>query len=112
MYLPGIDTGMKRMASAGKKSKENDTSTKRQPAFQRRGSTEFAVCIDNSRYPASLERHKIYRVLFDEDAAREGDLRVIDESGDDYLYPAEWFVPIKPPKQVKQAIDAVTQGIG
>ena len=46
----------------------------------------FAVCIDNSGYPASLERHKIYRVLIDRDAAQEGDLRVVDESGEDYLY--------------------------
>jgi hypothetical protein len=64
--------------------------------------------MDNSHYPASLERYKIYRVLLDEDAAREGDLRIIDESGEDYLYPEEWFVPIKPPKQVKNAIAAVT----
>ena len=44
----------------------------------------FAVCIDSSGYPASLERHKIYRVLIDRDAAQEGDLRVVDESGEDY----------------------------
>lgn len=100
---------MKRTASAKKKSSENDTSIERgSTARRRQGSHGFVVCINNSCYPASLERHKIYRVLFDEDAAQEGDLRVIDESGEDYLYPAEWFVPIKPPKEVKQAIEAVT----
>ena len=52
----------------------------------------FAVCIDNSGYPASLERHKIYRVLIDRDAAQEGDLRVVDESGEDYLYEAGRFI--------------------
>ena len=49
----------------------------------------FAVCIDNSAYPVSLELHKIYRVLPDDDAAIDGDLRAVDESGEDYLYPAE-----------------------
>lgn len=48
--------------------------------------THFAVCVDNRGYPASLELHKIYRVLPDEDAQAEGDIRVIDESGEDYLY--------------------------
>jgi hypothetical protein len=48
---------------------------------------QFAVCVNNTEYPASLERHKIYRVLPDEEAARDGDIRVIDESGEDYLYP-------------------------
>jgi hypothetical protein len=43
------------------------------------------VCIENSGYPASLELHKIYRAVPDQDAAREGDLRIVDESGEDYL---------------------------
>jgi hypothetical protein len=45
---------------------------------------EFVVCINNVDYPASLELHKIYRVLIDEDATSEGDIRIIDESGEDY----------------------------
>jgi hypothetical protein len=62
----------------------------------------FAVCIDNSGYPASLERHKIYRILPDKDAADDGDLRVIDESGEDYLYGAERFLLVDlPPKVVR-----------
>jgi len=65
---------------------------------------QFAVCINNSDYPASLELHKIYRVLPDEDAAADGDIRVIDESGEDYLYPAEWFVPVKLPEEVERSI--------
>lgn len=48
----------------------------------------FAVCLDNTGYPASLELHKIYRVLPDAQAARDGYLRIVDESGEDYLYPA------------------------
>jgi hypothetical protein len=59
--------------------------------------SQFAVCVDNSEYPASLELLRLYRVLPDDDAAADGDLRVIDESGEDYLYPASYFVVIPLP---------------
>jgi len=58
---------------------------------QKKPAVKFAVCINNEDYEASLELHKIYRVLPDEHAAIDGDIRVIDESGEDYLYPADWF---------------------
>ena len=64
----------------------------------------FAVCVNNSEYPASLELHKIYRVIPDEEAASEGDIRVIDESGEDYLYPMEWFVLLELPDAVEQSV--------
>ena len=64
---------------------------------------QFAVCVNNSEYPASLELHKIYPVLSDEDGERDGDLRVIDESGEDYLYPAEWFMKLELPAEVRGA---------
>ena len=64
----------------------------------------FAVCIDNRAYPASLELHKIYRVLPDESAAEDGDIRVIDESGEDYLYSADRFVEVELPKPVRQSL--------
>jgi hypothetical protein len=64
----------------------------------------FVVCIDNSNYLASLELHKIYRVVADEDAAQDGDLRVIDESGEDYLYSADRFIVIEVPKNLEEAI--------
>jgi hypothetical protein len=67
--------------------------------------TGYVVCIDNSGYPASLERHKIYRVLPDEEAAADGDLRVIDESGEDYLYSADRFVPIQLPSAVEKSFE-------
>ncbi len=57
----------------------------------------FAVCVRNAGYEASLELHKIYPVLPDAEAEKESDLRIIDESGEDYLYPSEWFVPIEVP---------------
>ena len=64
----------------------------------------FAVCVNNTDYPASLELHKIYRVLPDEDAVIDGDIRVIDESGEDYLYPADYFVMIELPKAVEKSL--------
>ena len=67
-------------------------------------SQEFVVCINNEDYPASLELHKIYRVISDEDADAEGDLRIIDESGEDYLYPASYFVPINIPHIVEESL--------
>jgi len=65
---------------------------------------KFVVCINNDDYLASLELHKIYRVLPDEDAAVHGDLRIIDESGEDYLYSAERFVPIVVPEAVQKSL--------
>ena len=66
--------------------------------------THFAVCINNRGYPASLELHKIYRVLPDEDAAEDGDIRVVDESGEDYLYPADRFAEVDLPQTVRRSL--------
>jgi hypothetical protein len=66
--------------------------------------SNFVVCIKNTDYPASLELYKIYRVIPDKEASIDGDLRIIDESGEDYLYPANYFVPIKLPVAVEKAM--------
>lgn len=58
----------------------------------------FAVCINDAGCPGSLEVRKIYRVLDDAEAESHGLLRVIDESGGDYLFPATCFVPVEVPK--------------
>jgi hypothetical protein len=71
---------------------------------QRKPAYKFAVCIGNEDYPASLEMHKIYRVLPDEDAAVDGDIRVVDESGEDYLYPAEYFILVELPSAVEKSL--------
>jgi hypothetical protein len=68
-------------------------------------SAGFVVCIDNTDYQASLERHKIYKVLEDEDAAADGDLRIVDESGEDYLYSASRFVSIEVPSEVQKSLE-------
>ena len=66
---------------------------------------EFVVCINNEGYPVSLELLKIYRVISDKDAAGDEDLRVIDESGEDYLYPASYFaLTIKVPAAVEESL--------
>ena len=70
----------------------------------KKAAPRFAVCIDNSKYPVSLELHKIYCVLPDDDAARDGDLRIIDESGEDYLYSADRFMAIEISKPLERAI--------
>ena len=62
----------------------------------------FAVCVDNDGYLASLELHKIYRVL--PDVKADGDLRIVDESGADYLYAAERFVLLELPQAVEKSL--------
>jgi len=74
---------MKHMGSVAKNSSGRGTSTR---ANRRRRGVRFAVCIRNTGYEASLERNKIYVVIRDETAERDGDLRVVDESGEDYLF--------------------------
>jgi hypothetical protein len=65
---------------------------------------EFVVCLNNEGYAASLERHKIYRVLPDPEADKDGDIRIIDESGEDYLYPKDWFALITVPDAVEASL--------
>src|SRR4029079_7299722 len=93
--------GTKLMASAKKKSNENGTLTSKK---KRRDESKFVVCVANDGYPASLELHKIYRVIPDKQADRDGDLRIVDESGEDYLYPSKWFVAVEVPRAVRSSL--------
>ena len=65
---------------------------------------KFAICLQNKGYEVSLEPRKIYQVLQDPDAARHRQLRVIDESGEDYLYPKSYFAAIELPTPVRKAV--------
>ena len=56
---------------------------------------KYALCINNAEYPASLESRRIYKTVPDQEASQAGMIRIIDESGEDYLYPQEYFVEIK-----------------
>lgn len=62
----------------------------------------YVICVKNEEYPASLELRKIYQVLPDRQAANQHLFRIIDESGEDYLYPEEYFIPITLPKTVEK----------
>ena len=86
------------MASARKNSKSNGSSHK-----QSKGEA-FVLCVRNEGYPASLERRKLYPVIRDTSAATQSLIRVVDESGEDYLYPADYFVALRLPANVKLAL--------
>ncbi len=63
----------------------------------------FALCVENKDCE-DLERRKIYQVIPDEEASREGYLRVIDESGEDYLYPQSYFIFVQLPREAEDAL--------
>jgi hypothetical protein len=65
---------------------------------------QFVVCINNEGYSASLEVRKIYEVVSDSSAGEHGLIRVIDESGEDYLYPHDHFIPIDLPQSIEKAL--------
>lgn len=65
---------------------------------------QLVICVRNRENPASLELRKIYEVIPDPKAGKLNLVRVIDESGEDYLYPAGYFVPIKLPQATTRAI--------
>ena len=64
----------------------------------------FAVCIDNADYPASLESRKLYEVVPDDRGGSHRQLRVIDESGEDYLYPAHYFRLVTLPPALERVL--------
>jgi hypothetical protein len=68
----------------------------------------FAVCVRNDEHEESLELRKIYEVLEDPAAAKHNMVRVIDEEGEDYLYPRDWFLPIQLPHNIEEAILELT----
>ncbi|MCL4821345.1 MAG: hypothetical protein KJ067_20050 [Vicinamibacteria bacterium] len=83
------------MASARKNSRQSDTST---------STRTFVVCVRSAGYGASLEQNKIYVAIRDEDAERHGQIRVVDESGEDYLFAADRFVAIEVPAAVRASL--------
>ena len=66
--------------------------------------TKLAVCVANTGYEVSLERRKIYSVLTDSVAKKHKLVRVVDESGEDYLYPETFFMPVTLPPATRQAV--------
>jgi hypothetical protein len=70
---------------------------------------QFALCLDNKGYPASLEVGKLYRVVPDEEAGAHGYIRIIDESGEDYAFTANRFHVVRLPYDVGQALLAASR---
>ncbi len=64
----------------------------------------FVVCVRNTGYPASLEVRKIYQAVADQAAESHGLVRIIDESGEDYLYPEKFFLPLDLPRSLESAL--------
>jgi hypothetical protein len=70
----------------------------------KRAPARFLICVDNNGYAVFLEKRKIYLAIPDAAALKHGQVRVIDESGEDYLYPKSLFLPITVPQSVRKAI--------
>src|SRR5215469_7436027 len=87
--------GMKRTESAGKRSRSSGLS----PTIRKRD-YRFVICVRNDENPVSLEVRKLYQVIPDSKASEHHLVRIVDESGDDYLYPEDYFVAIKLPQAV------------
>ncbi len=65
----------------------------------------FMICVDNRNYEASLEIRKVYEVIPDKIAEKHHQLRVIDESGEDYLFPEDYFAPVRLPSITKEKLE-------
>ena len=74
---------------------------------QQKTKPRFAICVRNEGCE-DLEVGKVYQVLADKSAAQDGYIRVVDESGEDYLYPADYFVPIALPLAAERALFSLT----
>src|SRR5689334_9836346 len=93
-------TGTRRPVSGARNSRSSicfEPMAKTQPK-------QLVVCIDNTSYPVALERRKIYVVLRDAAAEKHGLLRIVDESGEGYLYPKTLFRSIALPQAIRKAI--------
>ncbi len=88
---------MKDMAKEEKKSKSKNIWSKKMKK-------KFLLCVNNQGYEASLELRKLYENIPDKDAERHGQVRIIDESEEDYLYPASYFAPIRLLTETKNRI--------
>lgn len=65
---------------------------------------ELVICVKNDGYDVSLERRKLYVSIADSAAEKHGQVRVVDESGEDYLYPQEFFVAVELPQAIRRAV--------
>ena len=68
----------------------------------------FMICVENRGYEASLEIRKIYEILVDREAGKYHQVRVVDESGDDYLYSENYFAAVRLPSETKEKLELIT----
>ena len=96
---------MKQATSAGENSRSSRLPTEAiaQVSVARTagGEPQYAICIDNSDYPVAVELHKIYHLLPSPTWESEGYVRVVDESGEDYVYSAHHFLRVKLPRTIR-----------
>ena len=97
-------TGTKHMASAKKKSSLRGPSISGKLKHAENRQRHYVICVRNDDYAASLELKKLYEVLDDEFGAKHQMIRVIDESGEDYLYPESYFVRVDLPAAVERTL--------
>jgi hypothetical protein len=101
-YAMRKSTGTKPMASERKNTRSSASST------NMKSEAQYVICVGNKGYAASLELRKIYQVVPDKAGLKHDQIRVIDESGEDYLYPADYFVPVRLPQAVERAVRRAT----
>ena len=94
---------MKRTALERKASSSSESSKRTDPVGHQ-ARARYVLCVKNRGHATSLERRKVYRRLNDARASRHGLVRVVDESGQDYLYPSSYFVSIAVPKTARRAL--------
>jgi hypothetical protein len=85
---------------------ENSKSSTCSEKMTKTRTKQLVVCVDNDGYAVSLEKRKIYVALRDAAAEKQGLLRIVDESGDDYLYPKTFFRAVDLPVAVRRAVMA------
>ena len=95
--------GMKQLESERKSSKLS-ISSKENMSETSLNAAKLVVCIKNTGYEVSLERRKIYSILPDPKAKKNKMIRVVDESGEDYLFPEEYFLSVALPPAIRQAL--------
>jgi hypothetical protein len=66
---------------------------------------KFLICVNNVGYEASLETRKIYEVISDTEAQKHNQVRIVDESGEDYLYPSSYFAPLRIPSETRAKLE-------
>ena len=88
----------------GKPGSTGSSGTSTEAGGRGRAGTSLVICLENTGYEASLESRKVYARMTDPEAAKHGQVRIVDESGEDYLYPARLFRRLRVSETLRRAI--------